>query len=106
MGLLPIGTKVTIKTSAKGSYNSPYSPTSTIRIIDYSNDPDFPYKVDKSSQCWNESAFCIIEQAQSLENLKVFESMYIEHFGRVLRLPTGYVFSSQFTFVPSTINTL
>lgn len=111
MNLLPIGTEVVIKANARGHNASIYSSTSdTLTIIKgYSQRSDYPYIVDQSLQSWTESAFSVIkkpEQIQDLKQLKVFESMYTEHFGHVLRLPTGYVFSNQVTFIPSTINTL
>ena len=113
MNLLPIGTKVIIKVNARGSSNSVYSSTSDTltTITGYSKRSDYPYLVDQSVQSWDESSFSVIKRpeqsTQDIKSLKVFESIHTEHFGHVLRLPTGYVFSNQVTFVPSTtINTL
>ena len=38
----------------------------------------------------------------TLQNLPVYESMLIPHFGHVLRLPEGYVFAGPVTFIPTT----
>lgn len=112
MNLLPTGTKVVIRANARGHNGTVFSSTSETltQIKGYTGRSDYPYLIKESSQGWNESAFSIIQKSeqplQDIEHLQVFESLYTEHFGHILRLPTGYVFSKPVTFVPTNTNTL
>lgn len=43
------------------------------------------------------------ENSYTLQDLPMYKSMLVPNFGYVLRLPEGYVFSSQVTFIPNQI---
>lgn len=109
MSLIPIGTKVYLKKGATGSFNSVYSSSNNIltSIEAYSINPLYPYILKVSSQSWSEDALILVgKPTNSLKDLQPFESTFVDGFGQVLRLPNGYVFSNQVTFIPSISNSL
>ena len=109
MSLLPIGTKVYIRKGATGSNGTEYSSGTNVltSIQAYSNESRYPYILEISAQRWSEDALILVgKPTNSLKDLQPFESTSIEGFGQVLRLPNGYVFSNQVTFIPSTSNSL
>lgn len=110
MSLLPIGTEVYIRKGAIGTGTSPYSRSANIltSIQAYSNNPLFPYILKVSAQSWSKDSLILVDtpSTKSLKDLQPFESTSIEGFGQVLRLPNGYVFSNQVTFISSTSNSL
>ena len=110
MSLLPIGTKVYIKRGAIGSGTSPYSYSDNILTSTkaYSINPMYPYILEVSTQSWSKDSLIVVDNpsTKSIKDLQPFESTSMEGFGQVLRLPNGYVFSNQVTFIPSTSNSL
>lgn len=110
MSLIPIGTKVFIRKGATGSSNSVYSSSDNIltSIQAYSNNPVYPYILKVSSQSWSKDSLILVDNPSTnyLRDLKPFESTFVDGFGQVLRLPNGYVFSNQVTFIPSISNSL
>ena len=110
MSLIPIGTKVFIRKGATGSLASVYSSSDNIltSIQAYSNNPVYPYILEVSAQSWSKDSLILVDNpsTKSIKDLQPFESTSIEGFGQVLRLPNGYVFSNQVTFIPSTSNSL
>lgn len=110
MSLIPIGTKVYLKKGAKGSNNDVYSSSNNIltSIEEYSNNPVYPYILKVSSQSWSKDSLILVDNPSKtyLKDLQPFESTFVDGFGQVLRLPNGYVFSNQVTFIPSISNSL
>lgn len=109
MSLRPIGTKVYIRKGAKGSNNTVYASSANIltSIQAYSNESRYPYVLGVSTQNWSGDALILVgDPTNSLKDLQPFESTSLEGFGQVLRLPNGYVFSNQVTFIPSISNSL
>lgn len=110
MSLLPIGTKVYIRKGATGSNGTPYSRSDNIltSIKAYSINPMYPYILGVSTQSWSKDSLIVVDNpsTKSIKDLQPFESTSLEGFGQVLRLPNGYVFSNQVTFIPSISNSL
>ena len=109
MNLIPIGTPVYIKKGAAGHNGTIYSSDSDVltSIKAYSNESRYPYILEISTQRWSEDSLILVgEPTNSLKDLQPFESIKIEGFGQVLRLPNGYVFSNQVTFIPSISNSI
>lgn len=110
MSLIPIGTKVYLKKGAKGSNNDVYSSSNNIltSIEAYSKNSMYPYILEVSIQSWSKDSLILVDNpsTNSLKDLQPFESIKVEGFGQILRLPNGYVFSNQVTFIPSISNSL
>lgn len=109
MRLLPIGTQVYIRKGTAGHNGLICSSDKDVctSIQAYSNYPLYPYVLEDSTQIWAEDSLIVLgEPPKDLKDLKPFESTDIEGFGKVLRLPNGYVFSNQVTFIPSLSNSL
>lgn len=110
MSLIPIGTKVYLKKGTKGSKNNVYSSSNNIltSIEAYSKNSMYPYILEVSSQSWSKDSLILVDNpsTKSIKDLQPFESTFVDGFGQVLRLPNGYVFSNQVTFIPSTLNYL
>lgn len=81
------------------------SPDSKIVSVTY--DSAYIYTVECSSQRWSEDSLDFVSQRGKalvdIQNLKDYEKMFVEDFGTVLKLPTGYVFNSPVTFVPISV---
>ena len=77
------------------------------KIISVTHDSAYPYRVECSAQRWSEDSLELVSQRGKalvdLQNLKDYEKMFVEDFGTVLKLPTGYVFNSPVTFVPISV---
>lgn len=110
MSLLPIGTKVYLRKGTKGSNNDVYSSSNNIltSIEAYSKNSMYPYILGVSTQNWSKDSLIVVDNpsTKSIKDLQPFESTSLEGFGQVLRLPNGYVFSNQVTFIPSISNSL
>lgn len=110
MSLIPIGTKVYIRKGATGSNGTKYSSNANIltSIEAYSKNSMYPYILEVSSQSWSKDSLILVDTSstKSIKDLQPFESTFVDGFGQVLRLPNGYVFSNQVTFIPSTSNSL
>lgn len=110
MSLIPIGTKVYLRKGAIGSGTSPYSRSDNIltSVKAYSKNSMYPYVLGVSTQSWSKDSLIVVDNpsTKSIKDLQPFESTSLEGFGQVLRLPNGYVFSNQVTFIPSISNSL
>ena len=110
MSLIPIGTKVYIRKGATDSNGTEYSSRTNVltSIKEYSKNSMYPYILEVSTQSWSKYSLILVDNpsTNSLKDLQPFESTKVEGFGQVLRLPNGYVFSNQVTFIPSISNSL
>ena len=102
-----VGDTVYIKRAKIGLTGNAYSSINNSpdsKIISVNHDSAYPYTVECSVQEWSEDSLEFVSQEGkalvSIQNLKDYEKMFVEDFGTVLKLPTGYVFNSPVTFVP------
>lgn len=105
-----IGDTVYIKKGERSLEGGSYSlvrDSPKSRITHVRENSKYSYTVECSVQTWGENSLEFVNQKEKalggIQNLKDYEKMFVEDFGTVLKLPTGYVFNSPVTFVPISV---
>lgn len=105
-----IGDTVYIKRGERSLEGGSYSfvrDSPKSRITHVRKNSKYSYTVECSVQTWGENSLEFVNQKGKalggIQNLKDYEKMFVEDFGTVLKLPTGYVFNSPVTFVPISV---